>query len=703
MPPAMLGYAPMAERSPSTPRAWAALFAATGAMLSFRPEWETDPWWHLALGRAVWRTGGRTVPEPYAFPSFPEHAIAPEWGWELVTYGVWSLGGWPLLSILVMGLAAALAWVLLVAVRQLAPAVSGGALLVVSAAVLVAVSSRMRLRPEAAAYVFLTLTLLMSVRWRAAFVGRGETARGAGWGGGLVLVSLAWVQVHGSAVLAPILFVIAGVTALDPVRGFGFRPGDVVVAAGMLVAQFTGAWGLDFAGYVTDHATGTSVMHIKEFQPMTWDWISPMENPRAAAFLGLAAVGLVGALGPLYGRQGVRGFQLRNFVLALLGVVLAVKARRFLGLGTLLVAPLAASGLGMLLPRLSWWAAALPSGLGVAWFAAGVDRDRGPLGTLGLAEGAHPFAAAAALERAGVDGNVFTGFAAGAALGFISDGRIRIFMDSRAPLYFDDLAFGRWRDAARDPAAFLRMAEIEGTRWAVIERTEPACEIVAAEWQPVAVDAMFTTFSAQATPLIALLPCGRNWIAPDACADPRRFAAEVADRTALKDDDFSALLKAEFVARCLGQADAAEAQRPPAPRLRSWTRADRLLRARIALLRDDRVAAVAVVESDVRAGDVDALSLVGEALLVPAPLPDARAILTDAVSALDDDAPPDLRADLAWLCSLAGDTVCVRDEAIRAASAGSQRAVEPLRWLMHEGDERARAEAERWLGVLAAH
>lgn len=676
----------------SLPRTWAILLASAGALLSFRPEWETDAWWHLALGRAVWRTGSRVVAEPYALETLSPTAIAPEWGWELATYGLWNVGGWPLLSLLIMGLAAGLAWGLVAAIERLAPRVPGGAVVLASTAALVAISSRMRLRPEAVGNVCLVLTLILAVHWR-------ET-KDKRWIVGAALFGLAafWVQFHGSGVLAPVLFVLAGAS----VPLLGERPASIradgTVFVGLCAAQLTGAWGLDVAGYVSDHATGTSVLHIKEFLPMSWEWISPAENPRAGVFLALCAAALIGGVAPVYSKQ--KSIPWRNIGLAFFGILLAIKARRFLGVGTILVAPLATHGLGFLLPRSGWFSTAIPALLGVLWFARAVDQERGPLGTLGLATGAHPIAAATQLERAGFTGNVFTGFAAGAGLGFLSDGRYRVWMDSRAPLYFDDLAFGRWRDAARDPAAFQRMVSLEDVEWAVVDRHEPACGVIASQWNVVGVDAMFTTFAKVGTPLRSLLPCGANWVAPEACDDPQGFAAEVAARAALLDDEFASLLKAEFMARCVGNADGAEADRPVSPRLWSWERADRLLGARIALLRNDRVGAVALLESDLRRGDLDALSLVGSSLLSSPPLPLARSILADAVLALDDDAPAAIRADLAWLCTLDADTRCVRDEAVRAASAGSERAIEPLEWLRSHGDARSRAEAERWLGIL---
>lgn len=675
------------------PRGWAILLASAAALLTCRPEWENDGWWHLALGRAVWRTGSRVVPEPYALSTMPLTAIAPEWGWELATYGLWNLGGWPLLSLFIVGLAAGLAWGLVAAIERLSPLVPDGAVVLASTAAFVAVSSRMRLRPEAVGNVCLVLSLILGVYWR-------ET-REKRWVVGVALVALAalWVQFHGSAVLAPLLFFFTGVSvpAFGPRRD-SFRA-DAAVFVGVCAAQLTGAWGLDVAAYVSDHATGTSVLHIKEFLPMSWEWISPADNSRAAVFLSLCLLGLIGGIAPAYTRTG--GIPWRNLGLAIVGVLLAVKARRFLGVGTILVAPLASQGIALLWPRSHWFAAAIPALLGLGWFARGIDQDRGPLGTFGLAPGAHPLAAATQLERAGFTGNVFTGFAAGAGLGFLSDGRYRVWMDSRAPLYFDDLAFGRWRDAARDPVAFQRMVEVENVEWAVVDRHEPACGVIASQWKFIGVDTMFSTFAKTGAPIQTLLPCGANWISPTACDDPARFASEISARADLIEDEFASLLKSEFMARCVGNPDGAAADRPIAPRIGSWERADRLLGARIALLRNDRVAAVALVESDLRRGDLDALSLVGEVLLSDPPHPAARDIVGDAVFALDDDAPAELRADLAWLCSLQGDTRCVRDEAIRAASAGSKRAIEPLQWLKSHGDPQRRAEAERWLGILA--
>lgn len=57
--------------------------AAAGALSAWKPLRESDLFWHLALGRAVWRARSRTVVEPLAHLDLGRTREVPEWLWDV--------------------------------------------------------------------------------------------------------------------------------------------------------------------------------------------------------------------------------------------------------------------------------------------------------------------------------------------------------------------------------------------------------------------------------------------------------------------------------------------------------------------------------------------------------------------------------------------------------------------------------------------
>jgi hypothetical protein len=77
-------------------------------------------------------------------------------------------------------------------------------------------------------------------------------------------------------------------------------------------------------------------------------------------------------------------------------------------------------------------------------------------------------------------------------------------------------------------------------------------------------------------------------------------------------------------------------------------------------------------------------------------------VLAGAVRARDDDAPVELRAELARVCAQLGDADCVRFHGTRAAVSGHPHGPELLGWLeANHPDERVRADSLRWLETMA--
>ena len=183
--------------------AWTASLAVASTAVTLHPIHESDPFWHMTLGRAVLAARSRTVVEPSSYLAEGTPRVVPEWLWDVLTYLLYQLGGWPLLQVLVAAMAAGCA-VVVVALLSRRSSGSMGALVLVSALVMAVVSLRFRIRPQAAFLLLLPLVLLMTDAY-----GRASGRRRWGLVGGVVLVQLLWAQLHGSHVIGVATFTVS--------------------------------------------------------------------------------------------------------------------------------------------------------------------------------------------------------------------------------------------------------------------------------------------------------------------------------------------------------------------------------------------------------------------------------------------------------------------------------------------------------------
>lgn len=685
--------------------AWVLGLGACSAALTVHPVHESDPFWQMTLGRAVLETGAREFPEPVAFTEFTNPAVVPEWLWSVATHVLHASWGWPALSLLLGFTAVAAA----VAVAKLSRAYAADAPRLAVAAVsllaLVLVSSRMRLRPQAAFMVLLPVFMVAAHRYACAS-GRARVRLGCV----LVLLEAVWAQLHGSFVLGPAVFglVVAPQLLLRPTREAWLQHG--LFGLGVALAIFTSAHGLDTVGYVLAHSGSDAAQHMQDMRPPTWGSFDPTASPYAAAYLALWGVALAGAV-------FARRVDPSALGLALLGVAVLSTANRFFAAAGLLALPLAAQGAAALTAspwrpavRLAGAASAAAAALLLVWSGGVIDHLYGPLGRTGLAADAHPRAAAAFLAEAPDGARVLSAMSASGPLGYWLEGRVRTYLDARTPLYFDDADFGVARELwANDDALARGLAHF--APWAVVvERDTKACTsmdaLSARGWVPAVVEARFTTFvpGERGPGLEAIAPCGEAYLQEDACREGGSvLGRDLARLGGLPDEPFPAYLAAEHALRCRGDADTAESLLPPPADARSFRNAQATLAGRIAVARGDWALALAMLGPRARAGDVEALNLLGGAMQTQDGARDLRRVLDDAMAAWGDTAPPDLRANLALLCTTLRDAECVRFHGLRAAARGVVRVAPALHWLAeNHPDPRARRDAQRWSATLAA-
>lgn len=367
---------------------WLALVLSAALAVAFLlPVTPQDYWWYLRVGRDTLAAGALPTTDALSSSQAGAPVVYHSWGAALIFWLVYRLGGLTL-TVLGRGLLVALAGGLLwLAARRLGAGRLGAALTLLLA--VLASSNNWSLRPQLFAYPLFAAALFVLYRWQA-----GE--RKAVWW--LPLLSLAWVNLHGSFV---ILVLLAGAAL---VFGRGDRRALGLAFAGLLLATLLNPRGFGAWGYVFDSLTvPSSQVYSAEWRPPVntgWQmnlfflWLLAFPLLAAASSRKLTRLEWAWFLGfgflALWGLRYVVWFV---FVLMLLtAALLADWERKFLGdpkpgspalnrtLGLLLVLlPLA------LLPGLrdTWWADAPPATentpvAAAEWLAARPDLP-GPL------------------------------------------------------------------------------------------------------------------------------------------------------------------------------------------------------------------------------------------------------------------------------------------------------------------------------------
>ena len=687
-------------------RLWTGMLVVAGALAASHRETESDLFFHLELGRAVLRHGARTVPEPTAFSTFDPEVVVPAWLWDILAYGAYSMGGFTAIAVLTLVTAAVASLLIALFVDARTSRAPFVVFAFVSAAGVTVASLRFAMRPQTLFMAILPAFLLLAQRYSEA-----EGRRRMAFGAGLVLTALVWAQLHGSFVLAPAIF---GIFLAPGLRGRDAegRREDGLVFVLILATLLTSAAGPNVIGYILEHSGGFAVQHIREAMPPDWSTLPELASPSAKALTALWIFAIVGL---------VRGRQVRwmEASLAVLGLLLFSRWVRFVAVDAVLTLPLAARGAEDLAEwaRGAFGARARRALTALALFASafvlllhasetgGGDAYGGGFG-LGVSRDAFAFLAARYVSGMPRGTRVLTDFNAGPVVGFEADGAVRTYVDGRTPMYFDDADFGLYREAFGHADALERAIDRFSVQAAVVRRDEPACEALARTWVPVVVEARFTTFVPPGTEgsgaaIRGVRPCGPVWFGPEAC-EGDRLAADLARLDALGPSPSNEMIRAARAILCSAggidtQAALTASERPflAAPHRR--------LRIRRALAGRHLDGAYGLMQRAVEEGDYSVVAFLYLPEAEPLGPARRRALLEPVAEALDDDAPPDLRARIASECVALGDAECVRFQAQRAAARGERGALPSLRWLVrNHPTERVRADAAAWVRLLEA-
>src|SRR4051812_33184832 len=302
---------------------WLALVAAFPfVVLCFSPlpVDDSDLWWTLALGRAVWSAGALPATDPLAYTPTPQPYVYAQWLAGLILYGAWRLGGYELLIVLRAAIAATAFGLVYVGCRRYGATPAVGGLCTLLALPLVNVG--LSLRPQILALIPFLLYLEGT---------RHAVPAHSGWGrlrGGLPLVMVFWVNVHGSFLFGlgvagiallgrvgellyrPLLLLVSRRGRLQATRLDDKQPGSLARLAALrpepelralvwlcvlsTLALLVNPYGIGFLGYLRDYLTvnpghGELGGLLTEWQPTTLD------TPGGPAFF-VSLLALLGVL-----------------------------------------------------------------------------------------------------------------------------------------------------------------------------------------------------------------------------------------------------------------------------------------------------------------------------------------------------------------------------------------------------------------------
>jgi hypothetical protein len=244
----------MKPRSDTSPLLWLGLALCVTLAIAFLvPVTPQDYWWYLRIGRDTLTAGTLPQVDTLSYTHAGGPVVYFSWGAAVLFWLIYKLGGLTL-TVLVRGLLVAPAYLLLWLTTRRLGAGRIGAALVLLLAVLVSCNN-WSIRPQLFAYPLFALALYLLYRWQ-----NGD--RKAVWW--LPLISLLWVNLHGSFVILILL------TGAAQVFGRGDKRVLALAAAGVLLSTFINPRGFGSWTYVFDSLT------VASSQQFSAEWGPPV-------------------------------------------------------------------------------------------------------------------------------------------------------------------------------------------------------------------------------------------------------------------------------------------------------------------------------------------------------------------------------------------------------------------------------------------
>ena len=252
---------PVASRilRPTISELWVFLAMALpvlAALLATLPT--VDLAYQLRVGAEIIGGQGRPREDTWTFTAAGLPWLDQQWGAQVVLGLVYGSAGWTGLAILRALMVALMTAFVLVAIRRSAPAMPRRTAALLTLAAFIVMAPSLALRPQLFGLVLFAATLFV-------LAGRAHQAR---WLWTLPVVAIAWANVHGSFILAPVLVGLAGLEDLSARRPIARHM--VVVTALTAALTLVNPFGFGVWEYALGLATNPEVTaRISEWQAPT--------------------------------------------------------------------------------------------------------------------------------------------------------------------------------------------------------------------------------------------------------------------------------------------------------------------------------------------------------------------------------------------------------------------------------------------------
>jgi hypothetical protein len=424
---------------------------AAAAILSFRPIYEPDLWWHLAHGRE--NASGHVVRTNLFSFNYPDYRQEyTSWLFDTTAFLAWSAGGPTAIQVMQTTLVALTFALVYFACRLRSSASSAAAVLILGFFLL---EPRAIPRPHLASFAGLAAYALLLERAIAR-----RSAAPLWW---CVPIVALWSNVHVECIFAIALVVIVAVTEFARPAALPRSEAKraLIVAAVCLAATLANPYGWGLLTYAFENRTVPQLLAIAELQP-------PPLVPYRAFYLYLAAC--VALLAFRW-----RTVTLREVVVAAVFAVLGLRYIRLTPLMWLATAPIVAGHLDAMLPRRAARLAIVVAATGLGLAASRIPPRLLFTGfTIGApAVAPEAFFSSKAMDfvgRAGLEGPLFNSHNLGGFVAWSLYPRTQIFQDARLQAYPPEHFLSILVASRSQPDWDLLVADVD---WAMVSLPRP--------------------------------------------------------------------------------------------------------------------------------------------------------------------------------------------------------------------------------------
>lgn len=447
----------------------AAILVAVSALVFLHPVGNSDLFWQLKTGEWICQHGSHPGIDIFSFTANGAKWVDPAWLAELIFYAIYRYLGFDGLSVLSFVIGTSISMTIFFGVNRAANSPHRSLLL--TTLILILGAHRFGLlRPDLFAFLFFAIFVNVLVGLPPPIpLPRGEGGRGrvdaCNWLWILIPVQILWANIHGSAVLGPIL-----------VFAFAIRARKLLVLGFVLIACMA-------VNPSTYHIFTYPIEHMMRGFTMreVSDWASP-------SFIGdridLGAWGIL-AMCAAYAIMMIARRRIGSIPLVILAaafMVPSVMMSRFIPYELMLASYLMASNWsGRSLKDVKYALAAILllaltivlGGPPLALQASGVRPNimiGRPVG-LGLDRDEFPVEAADFLSATRIRGNMFNDMGWGGYLIFRLYPNERVFIDTRTMIYGDEF-LERYSDALFDETVFDRIVQEYGITHVIYDKRQ---------------------------------------------------------------------------------------------------------------------------------------------------------------------------------------------------------------------------------------